>query len=186
MLCLASYCSEILSIEDYRPGDFLRIYRPLVAVSKPNFSTRNHWKPFRPSVSDIAMARREFRRRYPKVTNCKNLEDDLGHRWKYRENDIRVANAYLTSDGWALIELQLTGDRCDCPPDDLFIGQWYAIAPTGKMLFLGQAMWLVDVGDYDHSGKDEALFAIDGENQGGYRLFYSNFSQRAEFSFQYH
>jgi len=46
-------------------------------------------------------------------------------------------------------------------------------------------MWLVDAGDYDNGGKSEVLFAIDGYNMGGYRLFYDDFSRSAEFRFYY-
>jgi hypothetical protein len=47
-------------------------------------------------------------------------------------------------------------------------------------------MWLVDAGDYDSDGKSEVLFSIAEHNKGGYRLFYRNFTKRAEFAFHYH
>jgi hypothetical protein len=47
-------------------------------------------------------------------------------------------------------------------------------------------MWLVDAGDYDGDGKSEVLFAVDGYDLGGYRLFYRDFSRSSEFLFSYH
>jgi hypothetical protein len=87
-----------------------------------------------------------------------------------------------------LVQLGLRGYYCDGIADDsgLFIGQWYLIEPSGKMRFLGSGMSLVDAGDYDGDGKSEVLFAVDGYDLGGYRLFYRDFSRSAEFLFSYH
>jgi hypothetical protein len=99
-----------------------------------------------------------------------------------------VTKAYSSKNGWSLIELNLTDYACDGPQDDggAFNGQWYAIDPTANLRFLGTNMWFLDAGDYDDSGRSQLLFAIDGYNQGGYRLFYRNFTKSAEFSFNYH
>ena len=76
--------------------------------------------------------------------------------------------------------------RCDGPPDEPFAVQWFVITPQQKVRWLDSNMWLVDAGDYDGNGKSELVFAIDGYNRGGYRLFYDDFRQRAEFEFSYH
>ena len=101
---------------------------------------------------------------------------------------LKVSKSYSSNNEWALIELQLTGYACDGMLDDdsAFGGQWYVIDPTGKPRFLGTNIWLVDAGDYDNSGSSEVLFSINGYNSGGYRLFYKNFTQSAEFLFHYH
>jgi hypothetical protein len=48
-----------------------------------------------------------------------------------------------------LARVLLTPNRCDGPPDDEFMDQWFAITPSEEIKFLGKAMWLVDAGDYD-------------------------------------
>ena len=67
-----------------------------------------------------------------------------------------------------------------------FRTEWYVVEPTGMVSFLNSNMWLVDAGDYDGDGKSEVLFAISGYDEGGYRLYYSDFGRSAEFLFGYH
>jgi len=164
------------------------VYRPLVAVSQPNFTDPDQWKPTQLAPELIATARQQFRSKFPKVSNCKEPNETLHKPWDYRDEDIKVSKSYSSNNEWALIELQLTGYACDGMLDDdsAFGGQWYVIDPTGKPRFLGTNIWLVDAGDYDNSGSSEVLFSINGYNSGGYRLFYKNFTQSAEFLFHYH
>jgi hypothetical protein len=164
------------------------VYRPLVAVSQPNFADPEQWKRAQLSPALVAAARQQFRSRFPKATNCKNPEENVPRPWKYRDEDIQVIKAYSSKDDWSLIELSLTGYACDGPLGygDEFDGQWYVIEPSGVVRFLGTDMWLVDAGDYDNDKKSEVLFSIKGYNKGGYRLFYQNFTRSAEFIFYYH
>jgi hypothetical protein len=172
---------------DY-PGSIDRpLYRPLIAVSQPNVSDPEHWKPAQVPPALIVSARQQFRSKFPKATNCKNPDENVPRPWRYRDEDIRVAKSYSSEDGWSLLELSLTGYACDGPDDDSgFIGQWYVVEPSGTVRFLGSDMWLVDAGDYDNDGKSEVLFAIGEDNKGGYRLFYRSFTRSAEFAFHYH
>jgi len=164
------------------------VYRPLVAVSQPNFKDPDIWKPAQFSPAQIKGAREAFRNKFPDVSNCKNPEEDKLIAWPYRDDDIKVNSIYSSKAGWSLIELSLTGYACDGPVDDNgpFVGQWYVIEPSGMVRFIGAGMRMVDAGDYDGDGKTEVLFAVEGYNEGGYRLFYRDFSQSAEFLFSYH
>jgi hypothetical protein len=76
--------------------------------------------------------------------------------------------------------------RCEGPPEDAFVNQWFVVKPGGEIRFLGAGMWLVDAGDYDNDGKSEVVFSIDRYNQGGYELFYYDFKKSAVFQFSYH
>jgi hypothetical protein len=164
------------------------VYRPLVAVSSPNFKDPDEWKHAQLSQQQIDTARLLFRSKFPIASNCKNPDENKLKAWNYLDGDIKIQSAYSSSNGWSLIELALTGYACDGPTDDdgPFDGQWYATAPSGKIRFLGSNMWLVDAGDYDGDGKSEVLFAVDGYDLGGYRLFYRDFSRSSEFLFSYH
>lgn len=164
------------------------LYRPLVAVSRPNFKDPYAWKPTQPLLGQIDTPRALFRSKFTSVSNCKNPYENKPTPWKYLDEDIKIQSSYSSSNGWTLIELRLTGYACDGPTDDNgpFDSQWYVIAPSGKIQFLGSGMWLVDAGDYDGDGKSEALFAVAGYNLGGYSLFYRDFSRSAEFLFSYH
>jgi hypothetical protein len=173
---------------DYSGSLHEPVYRPLVTISQPNVSDPEQWKRAQLSQELIAAARQQFRVKFPKVTNCRNPEENIARPWKYGDGDIQVTKAYSSKDKWSLIELNLTSNACDGEQDfqDAFHGQWYVIEPSGVVRFLGTDMWLVDAGDYDNDGKSEVLFAIDEHNKGGYRLFYRNFTKSAEFAFYYH
>jgi len=163
------------------------VYRPLVAISQPNVSDSDHWKPAQLSQDLIASARQQFRSKFPIVTNCRNADENIPRSWKYHDEDIHITKAYASNDNWSLIDLNLTGYACDGPQgdDSAFVGQWYVKNPAGELRFLGTDMWLVDAGDYDNRGSSEVLFSIDRYNRGGYRLFYRNFTRSAEFEFSY-
>jgi len=172
---------------DYADFTGTPVYRPLVAVSQPNFSDPDQWKLAQFSPEWIVVARQQFRAKFPKVSNCRNAEDNHPQTWNYRDEDIKLIKAYASNKGWSLLELSLAGYTCDSPEDGTaFIGQWYVVNPSGEPSFLGSDMRLVDTGDYDNSGSSELFFSIDGYNRGGYRLFYRDFTRSAEFSFSYH
>ncbi len=164
------------------------VYRPLVAVSNPNFRDPQGWEPAHLSPQQVAKIRTSFRNKFPKVSNCKNPDENVARPWKYQDDDIQVNTAYASEDHWLLVELSLQNYACDGPVEDggPFVPQWYVVEPTGMVSFLNSNMWLVDAGDYDGDGKSEVLFAISGYDEGGYRLFYSDFGRSAEFLFGYH
>jgi len=162
------------------------VYRPLVAVSEPNYRDPDGWKPTHLSTDTTAAVRKAFRGRFPKVTNCSQQDIQHGKLWPYTDANVSVSKAYSSNRHWLIAEVLLSGDECDGPPDEAFRSQWFVVTPEQKVLFLGSSMWLVDAGDYDGDGKSELVFSIDGYNLGGYKLFYDDFRQRASFEFGYH
>ncbi|MGC2161456.1 MAG: hypothetical protein WA634_06090 [Silvibacterium sp.] len=171
---------------DYGGFPGYSVYRPLVAVSRPNVADPDNWHRVQPSQGQIEIARNRFRARFPKVSNCRNADENIGRPWHYRDRDIHVIAAYTSRQHWLLLDLSLTGYACDGPTDEPFLDQWFVVRPSGEVSFIGQEMWLVDAGDYDKSGQSELLFSISGMDIGGYRLFYRNFTRSAEFIFYYH
>ena len=133
---------------------WLLVYRLLVAVPKPNFRDPNDWSDSQLTPGQIATLRLTFRKRFPKVLNCSNPEENLESWWKYRDDDIRIGATYSSTNHWQLAELNLEGYACDGPNDDggSFDSQWYVVDPAGRIRHLGSGMWLVDAGDYDNDG----------------------------------
>lgn len=169
-------------------GDFsgYPVFRPLIASSQRSFVDPESWKPSRLSTKITTALRVEFRRRFPNVSNCTKEDDSTEKPWQYRDEEIRINKSSTSSLGWALAQVFLVGNRCEGPAGGAFLDQWFSIDPKGQVAFLGEGMWLVDVGDYDNDGKSEAVFSISRENRGGYRLFYNDFKRHAEFEFNYH
>jgi hypothetical protein len=162
------------------------VYRPLVTNSQPYFADPEKWKPASLTNDLTKLIRREFRRKFPKVTNCANPDDNIGKAWHYQDEDIKIRKTYSSRTKWFVAQVLLAEDRCDGPPDDPFIDKWFAISPAGEIKFLDTGMWLVDAGDYDNDGKSELVFSIDRYNRGGYELFYDDFKKRTIFEFGYH
>jgi hypothetical protein len=164
------------------------VYRPLVAVSQPYFKDPDDWKPTQLSSEQVNAVRKEFRKKFPKASNCRNPYENKLRPWQYRDEDIKIRSTYSSSDGWFLVQLTLDGWACDGPQGDgsPFIYHWFALKPSGDLHYLGEGGRLVDAGDYDNDGKSEVLFAVGGYNSDGYRLYYADFRKSAEFLFNYH
>jgi len=169
-------------------GGFLdeAVYRPLVAVSQPNYRDPDGWKPANLSSTEAFGIRQQFRKRFPRVMNCAKGQSENAKPWPYEDVNISIHKAYASRRGWLIAEVFLSPYRSDRPPDDASTSQWFALSPQGDARFLDSGMWLVDAGDYDGDGKSELVFAINDYNRGGYRLFYDDFRQRAVFEFSHH
>jgi hypothetical protein len=169
-------------------GGFLGepVYRPLVAVSEPNYRDPQQWKPTQLTSDLTAAVRKAFRRRFPKVTNCTKQDIEKAKPWRYPDANITVRKSYASNRSWYLAEVQLSGYECDGPTDEPFSSQWFVITPERQVRFLDSSMWLVDAGDYDNDGRSELIFSIDDYNRGGYKLFYNDFERKAVFKFSYH
>ena len=165
------------------------VYRPLVAVSQPNFKDTESWKPSKLSPNLAKLVRQQFRKKFPEASNCVDVNDAHPKPWAYKDNNIKIIATYNSQNHWSMVQAKLDIYRCDFALEDKndpFIGQWFAISPANDVIFLDAGMWLVDAGDYDNNGKSELIFAIDRYNRGGYELFYDDFKKHAEFQFRYH
>jgi hypothetical protein len=166
------------------------VFRPLVAVSHPSVADPENWKPTTLSPEQVDSMRRLFRAKFPMIKNCRNPEENIPRPWKYSDEDIQIRSAYSSNESWTLVETGLNSkkDACDFVEEDggPYDGGWYLLEPGAVPRFLGFGMWLLDAGDYDGDGKSEVLFVREGYNRGGYRLYYADFTQSAEFTFSYH
>jgi hypothetical protein len=162
------------------------VYRPLVAVSEPNFKDPELWKPSQPPAAVISLVRHQFRKRFPAVFNCAGRATGGERPWPYKDENIRVLKTYSSNRHWTLIQVRLGEYRCDGPPGDPFLDYWFAVSPGNDIALLDGGMWLVDAGDYDNDGKSELLFSIARYDTGGYELFYDDFKKHATFRFAYH
>jgi hypothetical protein len=162
------------------------VYRPLVAISQPNFKDPESWKPSKLPADVIKLLRQEFRKRFPRVYNCTSPADAAAKPWLYKDENIRILKKYSSNRHWSVVQVRLEDYRCDGPPDDPFLDYWFALSPTNEITLLDNGMWLVDAGDYDHDGRSELVFSIDRYDQGGYELFYDDFKKHATFEFSYH
>ncbi len=162
------------------------VYRPLVATSQAFAGDPENWKLGHLPAALTSGVRRAFWRKFPDPTNCRNPDENIAKPWTYSNENITLPRVYSSRDHWFLAQTELKPYRCDGPPNDAFVDQWFVIAPDEEIKFLGKAMWLVDAGDYGNDGKSEVVFSIAGYDTGGYELFYDDFKKHATFEFSYH
>lgn len=164
-----------------------KVHSPLVVNSMPYYTDPEKWKPSTLPPEVMATLRQEFRKKFPHVENCErgNAAGPL-KLWAYKDSDIKIYQSYSAKTGWSIAGLYLI-DRCDNPrPQGPFLDQWFAISPTHQIQFLRAGMTLVDAGDYDHSGKSELIFSLEGYNRYGYAIFYDDFQKSAVFENSFH
>jgi hypothetical protein len=172
---------------DFNGWENEEVYRPLVAISQPNYKDPEQWKPSRSSNKYEQLVRDEFRKKFPKVENCDEKDAVSSKPWPYSDSDIKILKSYSSNKNWTLAQLSLEGNHCDMLDDNSpFLGQWFTVSPERTISHLGEGMILVDAGDYDNDGRSEIVFKTSGYNRGGYKIFYKAFSKHALFEFGFH
>jgi hypothetical protein len=163
------------------------VNRPLVTNSKPYFNDPESWKPLPLSAHLVHLLRQQFRRQFPKFCKLSSDQETL-EPFPYADNNIRVASAYGSKNGWTVARLHL-GGAVDCRDTEAGFeidDKWFVVGPQQSVRYLDNGMWLVDAGDYDNDGRSEVIFSIDRQDEGGYELFYDHFRKSATFQFHYH
>ena len=155
-------------------------FRPLVAVSRPNYADPDHWKPFHPPPELGTQAHAAFRKAIP-VLRCEDLEVP------YADDDIVLLDKGYRSDGGdSLLALRATpsNDRCESN-EDAWDSAWFLLA-HGIFHFVGAGLTLLDAGDYDGDGISEIVFQTSGYNRDGYVLYHPGKKTKVEFGWSYH
>lgn len=165
--------------------------RPLVAVSQPNSTDPDGWKPERdPPKEIVKLVRAAFRREFPHVKNCDKDEGPLlPSDWQFPNSDIEITATYASNKSSFLLETQLKRSQCGFvdDPNDPFADQWFFVGADRSYRRIGAFMTLLDAGDYDGDGKSEVVFfSSEGENTDGYVLYSEDFMHRVERTWNYH
>ena len=153
-----------------------RVYRPLVLNSRPYCSDSEKWHPVKPEQDEISAIKDHLRKTFRVPTN------------KFSKATIKLNKSYGSqSRDEKLISLDIT--KVEVIPmdgdNDQNIGAWFYVK-GGEVRDLGSNMLLIDIGDYDQDGHEEALFKIQRYNNDGYALYFDGFKQKVEFSWNYH
>lgn len=167
-------------------GHGRKAYRPLVAVSQPNYRDPDMWKPSPLNAEDISLARAAFRSRFPDALRCADPYENKPQPWRYVDSDIKVTKSYRSNKTKILVEMRLRDNNCDGVIEGAFSSNWFVIYPDKKSSYLDEGMTLIDAGDYDNDGKSEVIFQISRYNRDGYTIYYKDFSKHVSFEFSLH
>lgn len=163
------------------------VYRPLVTNSQPFVTDPDSWKRSRLPDELSLRLRQQFRSHYGNLCQLGKDQTTLKP-FPYRDQNIKVVQAYTSQTSWAVARLHLEG-AIDCQDSEAGFeidDSWFVIDPQNNARYLDDGLWLVDAGDYDNDGHSELVFAINRDNRGGYELFYDDFKKRAVFEYSYH
>ena len=153
-----------------------RTYRPLVLSSGTTCADPGVWRPAKPDAADLD-AVRDYLRREHNVPAAKMSKAKVTPNKSYGS---QTRGAKLVSVNIAGAEvIPASGE------DDQNMDVWFYVAGK-EVRFLGSNMLLVDAGDYDGDGKEEAVFKVQRYNNDGYLLFHDGFKNKLEFSWSYH
>jgi hypothetical protein len=157
-------------------------FRPLVAVSAPNYRDPDNWTPLEESILSSAEAIAAFRRQVALDVNCN------GHSTRgYPDSAIKIVGQPLRSrTGDALIAMRPDPrlNRCEGPAGDEWQSVWF-LAKGGKFQWIGNSLNIIDIGDYNGNGAAEVLFQYGGYNSDGYVLLDPRSGSQTRFSWSY-
>ncbi len=165
-----------------RPGTLFsgwpggQTYRPLVLNSRPHCADLGRWRPEKPQADEITTIKAYLRKTFAVSAS------------KWSKARIKINKSYGSQiRGERLISLDIVGVEVipGGDDDDQNTGAWFYLK-GGEVRYIGSNMLLVDVGDYDEDGHEEAVFKIQRYNNDGYMLHYDGFKQKVEFSWTYH
>jgi hypothetical protein len=159
----------------------------ILATTLPTLTDPDNWQPSATFPLDLSRLQQAFRKSFPHPSNCSaNQQPPRPQPWNYADTDVTLNAMYLSNKGWRLAQLTLGGYLCDGPPDAAFVDQWFVISPTGEIRHIGRLMHLAGAADFAHNGHSELLFQNQGDNDGGYKLFYDNFTQHSQATVTHH
>lgn len=172
------------------------VRRPLVVVSKPNFSDPDEWKPSAIPNGILEEVRTTFRTTFRHIRQCNAAGEALKDDWSIPASEIVVSKSYGSTKHEYIVETHVLHSKClfnVYGGDFQSMGgnQVFFASPDHKAVLLGLQWELLDAGDYDGEGRSEVIFQvaegkdIDIETE-GYVLFYDDFQHNARFTWTNH
>jgi hypothetical protein len=159
-------------------------YRPLVAVSKPNYQDPDQWASFDPPAAMRKQAATAFKQKIALDLNCDGKPTRA-----YPDSAIQTyGKAYRSMSGDVLIAMKLDPrfNRCgETSKNDEWKSVWFHLKGD-KFSWIGNGFTLLDIGDYIGDGFTEVLFQYDGDNRDGYVLLDPRDDTKNEFSWPSH
>jgi hypothetical protein len=156
-------------------------FRPLVIISRPNYSDPDHWKPMRPLPPLSKQARTAFRKAIALDLSC---EDKPAR--SYPDEYIQLRKAYRSHRGDVLLALRANPAKNPCGVNDgAWDSVWFLIR-NAEFHLIGTELTLADAGDYNGDGISEVIFHLSAYNHDGYVLLDLRDLSKQEFDWSYH
>ena len=177
--------------EDFSSWAYEKGIRPIIAVSRPNYSDPDQWNPYKPDISVLdklyPVYRSYISKLYPKFKVIEKTE-------------LRLLKSYRSNSNKSIIQVGMVSKY---NPKDISYSVWIYESPKGDLKNLSEMIdysssqddftdddyskcTLVDAGDYDSDGISEIIFYSTRYNGDGYVIFWNDCSKMAEYSWSYH
>lgn len=153
-----------------------RTYRPLVLNSRPYCGDSEKWHPEKPGQDEISAIKDHLRKTFQvPASKLSKATIKVNKSYGSQSRDEKL----ISLDIAKAVVIPMEGE------DDQNLGAWFYVKGR-EVRYLGSNMLLMDIGDYDQDGHEEALFKIQRYNNDGYALHFDGFKQKVEFSWNYH
>ncbi|MGO9606490.1 MAG: hypothetical protein ACLQAT_24385 [Candidatus Binataceae bacterium] len=157
-------------------------FRPLVALSQPNYGDADQWKPIVLPAALAKKARTAFREALALDLNC----DDKPSR-NYPDRYIQTLHpAYRSARGDILLALRADPTKNRCGES---YGEWQSawfLMKGGAFAWIGSGLTLLDIGDYGGEGSAAVVFQSNAYDRDGYLLLDPRDGSKVEYSWSYH
>lgn len=157
---------------EYNYGGAMALSRPLLAISAPNVSDPERWKPAKLDAGERRTLLAAFRRQVPQLRQCDEPEQG-GRLIDYEDKDVLVHSSYRDRNGRVIASAELDEEKSGCYyyDDELFYDYWFVLEPDGSIRVFGELMEPVEAVDMDGDGRSEWLFIKHPACGSGYRLY---------------
>jgi hypothetical protein len=177
--------------EDFSSWAYEKGIRPIIAVSRPNYSDPDQWKPYKPDILVLdklfPVYKSYILKLYP---GFKGVD----------KSELRLLKSYRSNSNKSIMQVGMVSKY---DPKRISYSVWIYESSTGDLKNLSEMIdysysqddftdddysncTLVDAGDYDADGKSEIIFCTTRYNGDGYVIFWNDCSKMAEFSWSYH
>lgn len=162
----------------YNVGSTVALSRPLLALSAPNISDPEQWKPTTLTAAERRTLLAAFRRQVPQLRQCDEPEQG-GRLVEYEDRDVLVRGTYRDRSGRVIAGAELNEEKSGCYyyDDELFYDYWFVLERDGSIRIFGEEMEPVEAADMDGDGRSEWLFIKHPACGYGYRLYVDGFTK---------
>jgi hypothetical protein len=183
------------------------VKRPVVLLERPYFRDPEQWRKKEwnePVPRDLIFAFRRFvvpgvyDDKAPGVANCEFPEKDVVN-CAFPDKDLEIADAYQSKSGKLIVKMRFRKDSetlrvlsagqypwhvkgIDSPDPNSF---WFSKSGA-DLLYLGDNLVFLDVGDFDSDGRSEIVFFLSRYDEDGYLILWDGLKRTTKFSWSYH
>jgi hypothetical protein len=157
-------------------------YRPLLAISEPNYHDPDRWTPYDPPPTLLQRARAAFKHTIALDMHCNGKCTR-----SYPDSVIEIyGKPFRSKGGDILIAMrpEPRRNKCEGPAGDEWQSVWFHLKGN-DFQWIGDSLTLLEIGDFSGDGTSQIVFQYDGYDRDGYVLVDPRDNSKTEFMWSY-